>query len=175
MDLAGRLAKSVDDWHLPRAVRIRRGDESPEGCYHDSFDVEALVRDLLQPFAAGAPRVRTACFDHRADSPVDVRTDAGPQAVLVVEGVFLLRPELRPHWDLAVHLHVSDDVVLRRAVARDCDLLGGEDAVVRRYERRYLPAQALYRQEADPLATADVVVDTTDPARPVLRGASAAP
>lgn len=40
----------------------------------------------------------------------------------------------------------------------------------RRYARRYLPGQALYREVAAPLDAADVLVDNTDPEQPrVLR------
>lgn len=35
--------------------------------------------------------------------------------------------------------------------------------VRRRYERRYLPGQALYREAAAPLDAADIVVDNSDP------------
>ena len=90
--------------------------------------------------------------------------------MLVVDGVFLLRAELRRWWTLAVYLDVPDDVVLARARIRDAAELGGPDAVERRYRARYLPGQALYRQESGPLEQAHVVVDHTDPEDPrVLR------
>lgn len=176
--LAARLAQlvvrpvvvaSVDDWQHPRAVRRRRGDDSAEGYYRDAFDVGALTSELLAPFAAGARSVMTGRFDHRTDRVRrQQRDDVGTCAALVVEGVFLLRPELRDRWDLALHLHVPEDVVLARALERDGDALGGPEQVRTRYERRYLPGQALYRAEADPLGRADVLLDNRDPAAPVV-------
>jgi uridine kinase len=50
-------------------------------------------------------------------------------------------------------------------------LFGTEAEVERRYRGRYLPGQALYRDEADPIGHADLVLDNTDPARPVIRPA----
>jgi uridine kinase len=44
--------------------------------------------------------------------------------------------------------------------------MNGPDGVRERYLRRYLPAQRLYRAEAFPETSADVVIDNTDPARP---------
>jgi DNA-binding beta-propeller fold protein YncE len=82
-----------------------------------------------------------------------------PRAVLVVDGVFLLRPELAPLWTLSVYLRVSPEESLRRALVRDVALMGSADEVRRRYRDRYLPGQALYRAEADPEAFADVVLD----------------
>ena len=56
--------------------------------------------------------------------------------------------------------------MLRRALVRDTQLMGGPDRIRERYRRRYLPAQQLYRADAAPEASADVVVDNTDPVRP---------
>ena len=158
----------VDRWHHPREVRLRRGDESAQGYYLDAFDHVGLLAQCLQPFASGAQTVRTARFDHLADREVEEHQQVPHDAALLVEGVFLLRPELRALWDLRIYLHVPEAVTLARAVARDRELLGGEAQVRRRYERRYLPGQALYREAAAPLDAADILVDNSDPARPVV-------
>jgi uridine kinase len=169
--LAGRpvVRASIDGFHAPRNVRLRRGDLSPAGCYRDSFDLRRLQERLLAPFARGAADVDVAVFDHRTDRPRQVRVDdVPPDAVLLVDGVFLLRPELRRWWTLGVYLHVPEEVTLARAVERDLPVLGSVAAVEERYRRRYLPAQALYRAEARPTDVAHVVVDTSDPAAPAV-------
>lgn len=172
--LVGRLSRpvlraSVDGFHRPRAERLARGALSAEGCYRDSFDHAALVSELLDPFAAGAGSVATGVLDHARDLPARSEATQVPcDAVLVVDGVFLLRPELRDRWDLAVHLHVPPETTLERALRRDADLMGGEEQVLVRYSERYLPAQELYRAEADPFAHAVLVVDATDPQHPVV-------
>ena len=156
---------SVDDFHRPRAERYRRGRESPQGCYEHTFDLTALRSALLEPFAAGAPFV-TAVFDHTRDAPVVApEQDADGDAVLLVDGVFLQRPELADCWDLVVHLQVPDDEVLRRVVVRD----GGDPEHVRHlYRTRYLPAQRLYEQHCGPADHAVVVLDNRDPEAPVV-------
>ena len=88
------------------------------------------------------------------------------RAVRVVDGVSLHRPELRSRWPLSLHLHGPEEESLRRAAVRDRELMGAE--VEHRYRVRYLPGQVLYRRAVDPAATADVVVDNTDPAAPVV-------
>ena len=172
-EVAARLMRpivnaSVDGWHNPREVRLRRGAESAEGYYLDSFDHEALVRECLEPFGSGAGRVRTASFDYQTDSGVEAQQEVASDAVLLFDGVFLLRPELRARWHLRVYLHVPESVTLARALQRDVQLFGSPDEVRRRYERRYLPGQALYREEASPLEYADIVLDNTHPADPVV-------
>ena len=160
---------SVDGFHSPAAARTRRGGLSAEGYYRDSFDHAALVDRLLAPFAGGAGAVDTAAYDHHADRPRRMSVTGLPaDAVLLVDGVFLLRPELRRWWSLAVYLHVSEHVTLARALRRDLAPFGSAEAVEQRYRSRYLPGQALYRTEARPADAATVVVDNDDAAAPVV-------
>jgi uridine kinase len=93
---------------------------------------------------------------------------ADEDAILVFDGVFLLRPELDPGWDFRIFLDVPSSETLRRAVARDRELFGSADAVRERYRRRYLPGQRLYGAAVRPRERADVVVDNRDPAAPRL-------
>jgi len=154
------VSASVDDFMPPKEQRYLRGELSPEGYYLDGFDHAALVRDLLAPFHDGAPQVRTSLGGPAVEVPA--------RAVLVVDGVFLLRPELRPWWTLSAYLHVRPEVALERALTRDLPVHGSTENVVRRYLARYLPGQALYRERADPMSAAAVLLDTEDPAHPVV-------
>jgi len=139
---------SVDDFHRPRAARYRRGRESPEGFYLDSFDYDRLVSALLEPFRSGAPFRRRA-FDHRSDAPVDAPLEAAaPDAVLILDGLFLNRPELRHRWDLSILLDVPPEVASERLMTRD-----GE-----RPRDRYLRGQELYFSRANPRRHAGLVL-----------------
>lgn len=163
------LRASIDGFHQPRELRSSRGSLSPVGYVHDSFDYPQLMAELLRPFATGAPLVRRRVFDWRTDTPIEQSPTPVPErAVLVFDGVFLLRPELRGLWDLSVYLRVPPRVVLERALIRDVSVLGSSDEVSQRYEARYLPGQALYRSECDPERHADIVVDNSDFLRPVV-------
>ena len=84
--------------------------------------------------------------------------------VLLVDGVFLQRPELADAWDLVVWLDVPDEVRIARMAARD----GTVADVTEPDQQRYLDAQRVYRNTCDPVASADVVVDNADWAHPVL-------
>lgn len=162
---------SVDGFHRPKTDRYARGEDSPEGYYRGSFDLPALRAALLDRFAPGVERrFRVAVFDYVADVPVQVPDRAAPSdAVLLVDGLFLLRPELVDVWELSVFLDVADEEILRRALVRDTALPG--PTIQDRYSKRYLPARHIYRREGEPEKRADVVVDNTDPAHPVLRKA----
>ena len=90
-------------------------------------------------------------------------------AIVIVDGVFLLRGELESAWDFTVFVSVTPDETLRRALVRRCASFGSTEEVERRYRERYLPAQALYLTEVRPRDRAAVVVENEDPSRPVLR------
>ncbi len=162
------IRAGIDGFHRSSADRHRRGRLSPEGAYHDSFDHVAIRTVLLEPFGPGGNRwYRTAVFDYLTDTPVERAPRLAPDdAVLLFDGVFLLRPQLVDCWDLSIFVDISQEEVLRRAVARDAEVMGGADSVRERYLRRYIPAQQLYRADAAPDVSADVVVDNTDPTCP---------
>jgi hypothetical protein len=65
-------------------------------------------------------------------------------------------------------LRVSPEETLPRTHHRDLELFGSAEQVERRYLGRYLPGQALYRQQADPEALAHILVDTNRGDAPVI-------
>ena len=162
---------TIDGFHRPRSERYASGRYSSEGYYHDSFDYESAQDELLEQLGPGGSlRFRTATFDYRADSFVyEALQTASPDAVLLLDGIFLLRPELNDHWDFRIFVDVEFDVSLGRALRR-CEARHGSTGSVREaYERRYIPGQRMYLNEIRPRELADVVVDNNDLDRPVLR------
>src|SRR5690606_11124986 len=100
------IRASIDGFRNPRAVRYGRGRTSPEGFYRDSFNLDLFRATLLEPLAPGGTRhYRTAAFDHRTDSAVDMPEQVANQnAVLLVDGTFLQQPALADVWVLTIFL-----------------------------------------------------------------------
>lgn len=170
------IRASIDGFLFPRARRYRRGPYSPEGCYHDSFDFGTLHRALLGPLGpTGDGRYQDHCYDRPTDAVVSppLRT-APPGAVLVFDGVFLLRPELAAHWDLTIHVTASFDRTLQRARVRDLARLGSTAEIDRFFHERYRPSQQLYAEQARPLERADIVVHNDTPDHPTWQFRTAA-
>jgi uridine kinase len=158
---------SVDGFHHPREVRHRRGRNSPEGYVQDSYDYEALHRELLDPFAPGGDgRHRVAVHDVGAEAPLALPVRGAPHdAVLVLDGIFLHRDQLRGRWDLSVFLDVPTTVSIERCASRD----GTDPDPAAASNRRYVEGQRRYLVAARPADVATFVIDNTDLARPVLR------
>jgi uridine kinase len=155
---------SMDDFHQPRALRYSKGRESAEGFYQDSFDYSAFRRVLLGPFRmAGATGFSTEFFDLKRDVPFESRWQTGPaDAILIVDGLFLLRPELKGIWNFAIWLDAPDEVRRERMIERDGSHPESDTAL----GQRYLGAQELYQSEAKPRTAASAIVDNTDVEHP---------
>ena len=165
-ELRDRLAPSgrpviratVDGFHNPKPVRYRRGRSSPEGFYRDSYDYATLQRVLLDPLGPGGTgRFRRAVFDVDADVAVDAPEEqALPGSILLLDGLFLHRSELRHHWDYSIFLRVE---WVRNHRVRDRPEPG---------HHRYHEGQNIYFRECGPWQHASIVIDNDDLAAPFI-------
>jgi uridine kinase len=164
------IRASVDDFHRPAAERYRRGRYSAESFYFDAFDYPAVRTRLLLPLGPdGSRRYRPAFFDAWNDRPIDQPEHEAPDdAILLVDGVFLCRPELNDLWDFRVFVDIDPEESVRRGVLRDQVWMGSEEEARRRYRQRYLPGEQLYLRAVQPLRHADAIVDNRDPTHPRL-------
>jgi uridine kinase len=164
---------SMDDFKNPwREAREQGYDRlSGEGYYRNAYDVRSAVDLLLAPAGPGGSGVLVLCAhdpltgeDHRDET---VATPAG--TVLVVDSVFAFRPEYNGFWDYRIWLDVDAGLALRRGVARDTAREGAAEAE-RVHRDRYHAAETVYQAEVDPLLAADLVIDNSDFAAPVILG-----
>jgi uridine kinase len=161
----------IDDFLFPRAQRYRRGQYSAESCYFDAHDRAGLCRVLLDPLGpGGGRRFRHVAYDPDTDTPsCPPATTAPADAVLLFDGVFLLRPELTGRWDLRIFVSVPFEQTVDRAQARGAALAGsttGTADIERSWRDRYIPAQQLYFATAHPADHADIVVYNEQLQRP---------
>jgi uridine kinase len=160
----------VDDFHRPASERYRRGRYSAESFYFDAFDYPAVREHLLVPLGPGGSRqYRSAHYDAWNDRPIEQPQQQAPaDAILLVDGIFLCRPELDDLWDARVFVDVDPEESVRRGVLRDRTWMGSEEEARKRYQERYLPGEQLYVQAVQPHLLANAIVDNRDPARPGL-------
>jgi uridine kinase len=150
---------SIDDFHQSRARRYARGRDSAEGFYRDSFDYPTFKRMLTEPFRTGwIGSFNLRAFDLKRDVPFQPVWSSGPQdAILIVDGIFLNRPELRGIWNYSIWLEVDRKVAAKRMLARD----GAAGNA-----KRYTDGQKLYLKEAKPRDAATAIIDNNDFDRP---------
>jgi uridine kinase len=164
------IRTSIDGFHRPKVERYARGRHSAEGYYYDARDLDAINSLLLSPLGAdGSREYRTASFDLVNDLPIEQATKfASSDAILIVDGTFLQRPELADSWDITVFVETTEEASEQRGVGRDMQLLGGMEAARHMYAVRYQPAYSLYESMCRPAARADAVFNNEDVAHPIL-------
>lgn len=169
-DPTGRrvVRASVDGFHHSRAIRYRRGRDSAEGFWLDSYDYPRLRAELLDPIRAGRGTYRTAVHDVAADPEIDsrARTVYGDE-IVIVDGIFLHRDELWRAWSWSVFIDVPFAVSVARMAARDGSPADPADPAV----ARYVDGQQRYLAACEPWRRATAVVDNTDLERPVRTAA----
>lgn len=171
---AGRdvFRASLDDFKRPWAEAHLYDRASGEGYYRNACDVEAARRLLLEPAGPDGDGVVALCsIDPITQIRHDDTTVQMPcDGVLIVDGLFTLRPELATCWEYRVWVHVDTQLSVYRGVQRDAEREGHEQAEVLHRER-YGRALEIYLAEVDPMAHADIAIDNTDFEDPrILRG-----
>jgi uridine kinase len=151
---------SIDDFLKPRAVRYEQGRDSAKGRYEDAYDYSVFRRVLIEPFGMnGSTGFVTAAWDEDRDRQIEPKWLSGPvDAMLIVDGSYLNRPELRGLWNASIWLDADARVRDRRMRER-----GIEPATPR--AERYAGAQKLY-EKTKPRDAATIIVDNTDPDLP---------
>jgi uridine kinase len=153
-----RVARlAVDDWlDLPH-VRFDRSCPA-EGFYRRAIRFEELFARLVDPLVASrsisievdAAR-ETATEFHRR------RFDYSDVDVVLLEGIYLLKRELRSRYDFSIWIECSFETALARAVARAQEGLS-PDETERQYRTVYFPAQEIHFERDDPRRAASLVI-----------------
>jgi hypothetical protein len=149
------LVVSTEGFLRPASLRYEYGREDPDA-YHDGwFDTGALWREVFGPLdPGGTGRVLPDLWDPATDRATrSERVELAPGGVLLLHGPLLLG-----HWfpfDLTVHLNLSPAALRRRTPSAG---------------HWTLPAFERYEAEADPQATADVVVRVDREGHPAWGG-----
>ncbi|MDD9900633.1 MAG: uridine kinase [Alphaproteobacteria bacterium] len=162
---------SIDNFHYPREHRYRRGENSPEAYYHDSFNCQAFIQGALRPVkeAQAYPvKCQVKSHDLAEDRAEAVFQDIDENTIVLLEGVFIFRPDIIPFLGLKVFVDASFDTILKRVQKRDREIIGSEEKVLKRYRQKYIPGQKLYFKDADPLSVADIVIDNNDFSAPKI-------
>lgn len=161
------IRATIEGFLFPEARRYRRGEYSPEGCYFDNHDYDALSRRLLDPLGPGGDRqFQEAVYDRTTDTALSSPVMTAPiNAVLVFDGVFLQRSELVDRWDLRIFVSTEFEKTVERALVREQDALSAAD-IKRRWHERYIPSQRMYFALARPAEQAHIVVYNDDLKQP---------
>ena len=162
------IRATTESFQLPRAQRYRHGEFSPK----PTTTTRSTTTRCAGSCSTRSARTATGGTSTRSTTSTPTprcprRSMTAPaDAVLLLDGVFLLRPELIDRWDLSIFVSAAFEQIVDRARIRDLALLGSTAEVERRFRARYIPAQELYFATARPADHADIIVHNDEPDRP---------
>lgn len=149
---------NIDGWLNLPAVRFDPTNPA-EHFYQHAIRFEAMFAQLVLPLREHRSLHIEADFaDETATAFRRQAFDYDDVDVIVLEGIFLLKPAFRPHYDLSVWIDCSFETALERALARGQEGLS-RDETIRAYRTIYFPAEELHLRRDDPGAAADVIVN----------------
>ncbi len=152
-----------DDFLNPEDCRFKRGEWSAIGFYEDFFDFRLLADSILRPLR----RKEEIDVTLRHVNPITdtyerpMRYMIGCTSCVIVEGLFLLRPQLASLFDLMIRLTIPASLVMERAMNRDVPRLGSCEFVRKHYLLQPIPAQEYYERLHQPDNRADIVIDNS--------------
>jgi uridine kinase len=130
------LRSSLDHFHPPgHKYRSAARQYTPESYFAEGYDYAAFRRCVLEPLQQhGSRRCQLSCWDSFTDTPFPEQwLDAPNEVVVIVDGIFLLRPDLRQDWHYRIWLDIDWQTMLARAAERDSAWVGSRKVVVERY------------------------------------------
>lgn len=156
----------VDNFLNPSSKRHAQGRTSPRGFWEDTYDYESLGRHVLEPLGTGGTgSYAPASYDPLLDMTAVADSIQAPKDVLVlVEGMFLHRDELRSYWDCSVFLEVPFTETAARMALRN----GSNPDPEHPSMNRYVAGQRMYFRAAQPWNRASFVVDNSNYLSPRL-------
>ncbi|THJ64664.1 uridine kinase [Arthrobacter echini] len=164
----------VDSFLNPSPIRYARGRHSPEGFWRDTYNYAALRESVLVPLGPdGHGLYSPASYDPRTDQTAHTEPlQAPPNALVLVEGMFLHREDLAATWDASVFLDVPFTETAARLATRNGSNPDPEHPTM----HRYVHGQRLYFNAARPWERATFVIDNSNFSAPrVIRPNHASP
>jgi uridine kinase len=170
---------SVDHWHNPPEKRFSANNPG-ESFYRNAFRFDELCQVLIKPLRKLRELQVTIGLTRMPENKLFRHTyDFRGVDVVIVEGIFLLKRELRGYFDMTLWVECSYQTALARALQRNQEAQSGAE-LLRDYQQIYFAAQEIHREKDAPREHADVVIEndraamTASSARPVTAEAETA-
>ncbi|WP_066295720.1 AAA family ATPase [Bacillus sp. FJAT-29937] len=149
----------IDDFIHPQSVRYNDSFSDWVCYYHLQWRYDYLIGEILSPIQMGHPiNKQIELYDKEKDEYLHQHIKLDLDTLLIIEGVFLQREEIRPFLDYVIFIDVPKEERLKRVLRRDL-YIGDEAAILTKYEKRYFPAEDQYVSECDPAKNADWTIN----------------
>lgn len=140
----------MDEFDLPYKDRIIVPIH--QKAFGADTDYKRLLRQVMYPLKKlQSSRYQRYSWDN---DRMEEWIDLWPQGIIVVEGVYAIRSELSPLYDLRVWLECPTDIRLERGLKRDGEVARD------RWITDWLPMEERYLTLDNPMQRADIILQT---------------
>ncbi|WP_313770649.1 AAA family ATPase [Bacillus sp. S/N-304-OC-R1] len=149
----------IDDFIHPRNIRYDQAKCEWECYYFAQWRYDYLIHNILLPIQNGEEIDKEIeLYDKTNDQYIETHLKIDAESVLIIEGVFLQRNELRRFLDYVIYIDVPKVERLKRVLERDT-YIGDKSKIAEKYEKRYFPAEDKYIMEYSPSKSADLIIN----------------
>ncbi len=148
------VALNLDLWHYPTAIRF--GQHNPgEHFYQHAFRWDELFDLLITPLKNHRSiDLEVDLLNFIEDAYYKERLSYKNVDLILLEGIFILKSDLRHHYDLSFWIECPFETALKRAILRNQEGLP-EKQLIADYETIYFPAQRVHFAKDNPQAFVD--------------------
>ncbi len=148
----------IDDFIHPRAVRYNDNYTEWECYYNLQWRYDYLIESVAEPVRkTGECSGLIELYDKDNDCYINEKINIPAGSVVIIEGIFLQRPQLEGVFDYMIYMDVPEEERFKRVLKRD-GYIGDENQIAEKYNNRYFPAERHYISECRPSEKADTVI-----------------
>lgn len=148
----------IDDFIHTRNIRYNESKEEWDCYYNIQWRYDYLIREILAPIKEGsAIGKQIEIYDKENDIYILEQIKIPKGSILLLEGVFLQKKEIKEYFDYMIYMDVSKSIRTNRVIDRD-KYIGNLEDIKSKYNRRYFPAEDKYIEEYSPVENADFVL-----------------
>ncbi|MEQ1737612.1 MAG: hypothetical protein ABL886_14555 [Rhodoglobus sp.] len=143
----------LNDFVAAREKREAWGAPSAESIYGNTYDLSILRRVLIDPFRmGGSTGFVAAAYDRAREQQIQAKWLTAPEdAILVLSGEYLQRPELRGLWNFTAWLEAAP----------------AENPDKQSVDKLRVAARKLYAKDVKARESASAIVNIADPDHPM--------
>jgi uridine kinase len=157
----------IDDFHNPKEIRYS-GENEVENYFYRSLNLELLLDEILEPIKKDNKLDKTIMLLSLDTDKYELfrSYNVDKDTIVILEGVFIFREEIRNYLDLKVFLQVPFELCKERAEKRDVPKFGKD--ILKKYDFKYTPTQRKYLEMFPPNELADIIIDNSDWNKPYI-------
>lgn len=148
----------IDDFIHPKAIRYNDNYAEWECYYNLQWRYDYLKDEIIKPIKRGLDfHKQIELYNKDNDTYFLNDTYIPSGSIVIIEGVFLQREELKEFFNYMIYIDIPEEVRLERVLKRD-SYIGDKSQIKEKYDNRYFPAERHYVKTCNPCGNADYVV-----------------